>query len=847
MRLQIDDSVIRLRAPESVGIVEGLAGDVATVRFPGENNLREKCSRRDLRPLADVFSELRSRRTNVWGRLNLGGDSTFAHLVTAFGYGTRRLRQESLEKVVRQLKRAGLEVVSVTGGSGRDDRFRLNVGQVAAEDVPVSPSATAGGLPVQVELPETFWPTAFGLPPHREIAFLRALMEPRPILCILHAPDDADTAGWLPAAWEGMVSWAFRSAQQFARRFESDYSPEVQIGPASLLHTYLKTSVLDLSTPRLDNRPRCLNLITLRRDADLPIDFERLRAAWPGPVFRFDPELSGAAAGADGQLSSDVMAIIACLLLTAGCLPRADANLCPLKTLLWSAEACSQILARGAGRLGELLAERIPEHFKGSNEGSTALALKADVAAWIRRTHEEPGLEFEDHQVEDNDERDNVQHSQRVDVFVKSLGRFEVEALVGSGPVEAFYHQKVFLRLKRAESHLWLVVPNDAVLWAGPYLADIAHHMGDRGHDLLPGLDGSYLELRGRALTAEQAGEIPPQVELSRAPVGGVTRPVAEAPLRLKDVAGYDDIRTRVEDLIIWPEKNRGLIRRTSRSSGILFFGPPGCGKSRLARAIAGELEQEVRLLSPSDLRGAYVGWGQIMIREQFDWVAENDRRMLVIDELDAVARSRREGENMHSDEKASVNELLVQLDRVGRLGRLIVGTTNYMASLDEAVVRSGRFGRFVPVPPPTVDEAVAIFDYYLRGLCADDRAGQQPGVDVPAKEAVGRILTPFYAESANERRFFCGADLEEAVNRAYYRRLRQTISGLAPGADYAAVRVVITGQDLCEALKEVPRSVTAEAVGQFLEDVGRFCGKGLAEQISTAVFRDGQPALPTP
>ena len=60
-----------------------------------------------------------------------------------------------------------------------------------------------------------------------------------------------------------------------------------------------------------------------------------------------------------------------------------------------------------------------------------------------------------------------------------------------------------------------------------------------------------------------------------------------------------------------------------SRSAGILFFGPPGCGKTRWAQAIAGELEQEVRLLGPSDLRGPFIGWGQIQIREQFDWLAE--------------------------------------------------------------------------------------------------------------------------------------------------------------------------------------------------------------------------------
>jgi SpoVK/Ycf46/Vps4 family AAA+-type ATPase len=247
-------------------------------------------------------------------------------------------------------------------------------------------------------------------------------------------------------------------------------------------------------------------------------------------------------------------------------------------------------------------------------------------------------------------------------------------------------------------------------------------------------------------------------------------------------------------------------------------------------------LGQEVRLLSPSDLRGAYLGWGQIQIREQFDWVAENDRRMLVIDELDAVARSRRQAGDMHSDEKANVNELLVQLDRAGRLGRLVVGTTNYMDSLDDAVVRSGRFGRFIPVPPPTAEEAVAILDYYLQRLCAADEAGHRPAVRVSPPGATRPVLHPLYAQAREERRFFCGADLEEAVNRAYYRCLRETVSGLPPGADYAAATVGIGVEDLARALGEVPRSVTGDAVTQFINDVQRYCGAGLARSLSGSI-----------
>ncbi len=261
-----------------------------------------------------------------------------------------------------------------------------------------------------------------------------------------------------------------------------------------------------------------------------------------------------------------------------------------------------------------------------------------------------------------------------------------------------------------------LIVPSTAILWAGPYLSDLAHRLKGRdGHVRVPSADGGFLAIGGKPIGS---------CSIERVPLGEATArersdtPVPETAIRLPDVAGYEDVRRQIDDRIIWPEKHRQILHPTSRSSGVLFFGPPGCGKSRWARAIAGELEQEVRLLGPSDLIGAYIGWGQIMIREQFDWLAENDKRMLIIDELDAVARSRRETQ-MHADEKSCVNELLVQLDRVLRAGRLVVATTNFVRSMDDSVLRSGRFGQFIPVPPPDLAESAAILAYYLNRLVA--------------------------------------------------------------------------------------------------------------------------------
>src|SRR5207245_438966 len=109
---------------------------------------------------------------------------------------------------------------------------------------------------ISVSIPDPFWPTALGLPQPREIEFLRALTLNDPILCILHEPEDAQTAGWLQGTWEGLLSWAYRSAQRFLWR--SDFrldSRQTQIGTVDQIHNYLRPTVLDQEAPGLHDAP----------------------------------------------------------------------------------------------------------------------------------------------------------------------------------------------------------------------------------------------------------------------------------------------------------------------------------------------------------------------------------------------------------------------------------------------------------------------------------------------------------------------------------------------------------------------------------------------------------------
>nr|WP_253895316.1 ATP-binding protein [Corallococcus exercitus] len=826
-----DTVVLKHQTGNPIGIVTRRNGNTLTVRLPLQDNTLERVSRSDVEPLALGMADARRRQAKFSNSLSLAGQSSLADLVKAFGYASDvKMQRSSLGNVVRQLERAGLEVKPTTGSWDRYAPFVLGLRDALIDPSTIDEGGVnqdpdeepdpEPGLPSSFALPQPFWPSALGLSQDREVAFLRALTAPEPVLALLYLPDSRSTTDWLQATWEGVMGWAYRAAQRFIRTGSGEPpAPKVVRGPPTLLHGYLKPSVLASDGPRLQDEPRTLNLVALRRDADAPVDLQRLLSAWPGPVFEFDAT----------AIASDGTPVSRLLLMVGGKPEKATdavvAELSPLKLVLWGREACAHGAAQAMNSWGETLKRAPLSRFKGSNESATALSLKARLAQWVGLRSPDAELEFEHSRVEVVDEEGATQEVTRTDLHVEGLGSFEVETLAGSGPMESFYHRKIFSRRKAGETFS-LVVPSEALLWAGPFLADIAHHLGEEGAVLVPVAGTAFAKLEPRPLT-ESASEVKDPEEARReSTIEKVERDVDRLP-GLDDVAGYTAVKQRIQRDIIWPERRGALLRNVSRASGILFFGPPGCGKSLLARAIAGELEQEVRLLSPSDLRGPYVGWGSLMIREQFDWVVEQEKRMLVLDELDAVARSRRNGQ-MHSDEKADVNELLVQLDRAGRLRRIIVGTTNFLGALDEAVIRSGRFGRYVPVPPPDLEESVEIVSYYLKRLA---RGGQR--VSVPSDAELNDTLAPLFLENRVNQRFFSGSDLEAAVTESYLRCAQQgaSLETLAPVSNEAAVH--LTCDALASALAGGPRSVSAHSIRRFLRETQRHCGAGLANVLA--------------
>ncbi len=173
-------------------------------------------------------------------------------------------------------------------------------------------------------------------------------------------------------------------------------------------------------------------------------------------------------------------------------------------------------------------------------------------------------------------------------------------------------------------------------------------------------------------------------------------------------------------------EKNdlNGIIKLQEKGyssliKGILFYGLPGCGKTLLAKAFANESGRDFFSFSPSDIASPYIGQTQKKISEIFAQVKAKSPSILFIDEIDSIAFSRDTTDTAHTDQKATINQLLIELNNIheNEDDVIVIAATNRFRSLDPALKRSGRFDRKVLILPPDEIERTNLFKFYLKNL----------------------------------------------------------------------------------------------------------------------------------
>lgn len=216
------------------------------------------------------------------------------------------------------------------------------------------------------------------------------------------------------------------------------------------------------------------------------------------------------------------------------------------------------------------------------------------------------------------------------------------------------------------------------------------------------------------------------------------------------DVAGVDEAKQELEEVVEFLKNAKKFQALGAKiPKGVLLLGPPGCGKTLLARAIAGEAGVPFFHISGSDFVEMFVGVGASRVRDLFDTAKANRPSLVFIDEIDAVGRQRGAGlGGGHDEREQTLNQLLVEMDGFDpNSGVILIAATNRPDVLDPAILRPGRFDRRVVVDNPDAKGREEILKVHVRGKpLADD-------VDI---ETLAR-RTPG----------FSGADLANLVNEA--------------------------------------------------------------------------------
>jgi len=226
-----------------------------------------------------------------------------------------------------------------------------------------------------------------------------------------------------------------------------------------------------------------------------------------------------------------------------------------------------------------------------------------------------------------------------------------------------------------------------------------------------------------------------------------------------KDIGGLDEIKERLTEAVIWPIKYRELFEATQTKApkGILLYGPPGNGKTLLAKAIANESGVNFISIKGAELLSKYVGESEHAVREVFKKAKQVAPCIVFFDEIDAIAPCRAGGDNTHVSERV-VSQLLIEMDGVEELrGILVLAATNRIDMVDPALLRAGRFDLSLKIPYP--DEE-ALFEI----LCIHTR-GKPLARDVNLREIAGSI------------KGLSGADIELLCQRASLIAIREHLS----------------------------------------------------------------------
>lgn len=247
--------------------------------------------------------------------------------------------------------------------------------------------------------------------------------------------------------------------------------------------------------------------------------------------------------------------------------------------------------------------------------------------------------------------------------------------------------------------------------------------------------------------------------------------------IKFSDVEGVDEAEENLQEIVDYlhnPEKYREI--GASMPKGVLLVGPPGTGKTMLAKAVAGEADVPFFSMSGSEFVEMFVGMGASKVRDLLRQAKEKAPCIVFIDEIDAIGQKRNSGNLGGNDEREqTLNQLLTEMDGFeGNSGVIILAATNRPESLDPALTRPGRFDRRVPVELPDLQGREAILKVHAKKVKVEDNIDYS---------AIARM-----ASGAS------GAELANIVNEAALRAVRDGRKAASQTDFEESIEVVIAG-----------------------------------------------------
>lgn len=269
----------------------------------------------------------------------------------------------------------------------------------------------------------------------------------------------------------------------------------------------------------------------------------------------------------------------------------------------------------------------------------------------------------------------------------------------------------------------------------------------------------------------------------------------------LDDVGGMEHVKARLNTAFLGPLKNPELMKMYGKSlgGGLMLYGPPGCGKTFIARALAGELGAKFMSIGLSDVLDMWMGESERKLHEIFETARRSAPAVIFFDEIDALGQKR--SHLKHSGGRNIVNQLLAEMDSVNSDNRnvFVLGATNHPWDVDTALRRPGRFDRTILVLPPDAEARAQILRYHMKNKPVDQ-------ID--------------FQRLAQRTEFYSGADLAHLCDSAVEFALEDSLaSGNARP---------VAHNDLERALAEVRPSTrawfdTARNYAQFANEGGAY------------------------